>query len=97
MTTITILHLSGSSTQHANEQDIATTTKPTELRECFDPGTNKQHSHYDLFRDMNILRRNNNDEELIQNRLHDNDCRQLVRSLNKRQKELFYHVLHSHY
>ena len=68
-------------TQHMNEQDVAAKTKPTELFECFDPG-NKQHSLYDLFQDMNILPRNNDDEELIQNRLHDNDNRQLVRSLN---------------
>lgn len=36
-------------TQHMNEQDIAAKTKPTELFECFDPGTDKQHSQYDLF------------------------------------------------
>ena len=54
---------------------------------CFDPVTNKQHSQYDLFQDVNILPRNNDDEELnIQNRLHDchSDYRQLVRSLNKK-------------
>ena len=42
---------------------------------------------------MNILPRNNGDEELIQNHLHDSDNRQLVRSLNKKQKEFFYHSL----
>ena len=46
-------------TQHMNERDIAAKTKPTELFECFDPGSNKQHSQYDLFQDMNILPRNN--------------------------------------
>ena len=71
-------------TQHMNEQDIAAKIKPTELFECLDPGTNKQHSQYDLFQDMNILPRNNDDEELIQNYLHDTDYRQLVRSLNKK-------------
>ena len=84
-----------SNTQHMNEQDIAAKTKASELFQCFDPGSNKQHSQYDLFQDMNILPRNNDDEELIQNRLHDSDYRQLVRSLNKKQKEFFYHVLHS--
>ena len=50
-------------TQHMNEEDIAVKTKPTELFECFDPGTNKQRSQYDLFQDMNILPRNSDDEE----------------------------------
>ena len=82
-------------TQHINEQDVAAKTKPSELFGCFDPGTNKQHSQYDLFDDMGILPRRNDQEELVQNHLHDSDYRQLVRSLNIKQKEFFYHVLHS--
>ena len=82
-------------TQHINEQDAAAKTKPSELFGCFDPGTNKQHSQYDLFDDMGILPRHNDEEELVQNRLNDSDYRQLVRSLNIKQKEFFYHVLHS--
>ena len=71
-------------TQHMKKkQDIAAKTKPSELFECFDPGTNKQHSRYDLFQDMNILPKNNS------------DYRQLVCSLNKKQKEFFYDVFHS--
>ena len=82
-------------TQHINEQDAAAKTKPSELFGCFDPGTNKQHSQYDLFDYMGILLRHNDEEELVQNRLNDSDYRQLVRSLNIKQKEFFYHVLHS--
>ena len=82
-------------TQHINEQDAAAKTKPSELFGCFDPGTNKQHSQYDLFDGMGILPRHNDEEELVQNRLNDSDYRQLVRSLNIKQKEFFYHVLHS--
>ena len=82
-------------TQHINEQDAAAKTKPSELFGCFDPGTSKQHSQYDLFDDMGILPRHNDEEELVQNRLNDSDYRQLVRSLNIKQKEFFYHVLHS--
>ena len=82
-------------TQHINEQDAAAKTKPSELFGCFDPGTNKQHSQYDLFDDMGILPRHNHEEELVQNRLNNSDYRQLVRSLNIKQKEFFYHVLHS--
>ena len=69
--------------------------QPSELFGCFDPGANKQHSQYDLFDDMGILPRHNDEEELVQNRLNDIDYRQLVRSLNIKQKEFFYHVLHS--
>lgn len=75
-----------------NEQDIAAKTKPTELFECFDPGTDKQRSQYDLFQDMNILLRNNDDEELLQNHPHDSDYQQLVRSVDKRQREFFYYI-----
>ena len=82
-------------TQHINEQDAAAKTRPSELFGCFDPGTNKQQSQYDLFDDMGILPRHNDEEELVQNRLNDSDYRQLVRSLNIKQKEFFYHVLHS--
>ena len=44
---------------------------------------------------MGILPRHNDQEELVQNRLNDSDYRQLVRLLNIKQKEFFYHVLHS--
>ncbi|XP_068693105.1 uncharacterized protein [Montipora foliosa] len=81
--------------QHVNEQDIAAKTKPSETLGCFDPDTSKQHSQYDLYDDMGILPRSNDDEQLMQNRLQDNEFRQLVRSLNTKQKEFFYHVLHS--
>ena len=82
-------------TQHINEQDSLGKTKPSELFGCFDPGTNKQHSQYDLFNDMGILPTNNDEEQLLQNRLHESEYRRLVRSLNIKQKEFFYHVLHS--
>ena len=82
-------------TQHINEQDAAAKRKPSELFGCFDPGTNNQHSQYDIFDDMGILPRHNDEEELVQNRLNDSDYRQLVRLLNIKQKEFFYHVLHS--
>jgi len=82
-------------TQHINEQDAAVKTKHSKFFGCFDPGTNKQHSQYDLFDDMGILPRHNDQEELVQNRLHDSDYRELVWSLNIKQKEFFYHLLHS--
>ena len=75
-------------TQHINEQDAAAKTKPSELFGCFDPGTNKQHSQYDIFDVMGILPRHNDEEELVQNRLNDSDYRQLVR-LQKHRKNSF--------
>ena len=81
--------------QHLNEQDLATKTKPSKLFGCFDPGTNKQHSQYDLYYDIGILLRSNDDEKLVQKRLLDSDFRQLLCSLNIKQREFFYHVLHS--
>ena len=81
--------------QHLNEQDLATKTKPSKLFGCFDPGTNKQHSQYDLYYDIGILPRSNDDEKLVQKRLLDSDFRQLLCSLNIKQREFFYNVLHS--
>ena len=81
--------------EHLNDQDRATKTKPNELFGYFDPGTNKQHSHYDLYDDMGILRRCNDDGELVQRCLNDSDFRKLVQSVNLKQREFFYHVLHS--
>jgi len=82
-------------TQHINEQDAAVKTKHSKFFGCIDPGTNKQHSQYNLFDDTGILPRHNDQEELVQNRLHDSDYRELVWSLNIKQKEFFYHLLHS--
>ena len=62
--------------------------KPSELFGCFDPGTNKQHSQYDIFDDMGILPRHNDEEELAQNRLNDSDYRQLVRLLNIKRERI---------
>jgi len=82
-------------TQHIHEQDATAKTKQSELFGCFDPRTNIQHSQYDLFDDKGILPRHNDQEKLVENRLHDSDYRQLVRSLSIKQEEFFYHVLHS--
>ena len=62
---------------------------------CFDPGKNKQHCQYDLLDDIGIFPRTNDDEELQVKRISDEDFRKLVRSLNIKQMEFFYYVLHS--
>ena len=81
--------------QHNNEQDIAKKQKPSELFGCFDPGNNKQHSQYDLLDDMGIFPRSNDQEELLVKRISNDEYRKLVRSLNEKQRQFFYHVLHS--
>ena len=61
---------------------------------CFDPGKNTDHSHYDLINDIGIYPSSNN-VELTTSRMNDTDFRNLVRSLNKEQKQFFNHLLHS--
>ena len=81
--------------QHINEQDIATKQKPSELFGCFDPGNNKQHSQYDLLNDIGIFPRCDDQEELLVKRISNDEYRKLVRSSNEKQRQFFYHVLHS--
>ena len=83
------------STQHKDEQDQEIGAKPSALFGCFHPGTNKQHNQYDLTDDIGIFPRTNDDEDLVVKCMTDDDFRKLVRSLNIKQMEFFYHVLHS--
>ena len=50
--------------------------------------------NYDLSDDVGIPSTFSNTEPLILNELQDQDYRQLVQALNKKQKEFFYHILH---
>ena len=50
--------------------------------------------NYDLSDDVGIPSTVTNAEPLILNELQDQDYRQLVQTLNKKQKEFFYHILH---
>ncbi|PFX25090.1 hypothetical protein AWC38_SpisGene10304 [Stylophora pistillata] len=81
--------------QHINKQDSATEQKPSELFGCFDPGNNKQHSQYDLLDDIAIFPRCVYQEELLVKQISNDEYRQLVRSLNEKQRQFFYHALHS--
>ena len=81
--------------EHLNKQDCALQDKPSELFGCFDPGKNKHHNQYDLLDDIGIFPRSDDQEELLTSRMSDEDYRALVRSLNKKQRQFFYHVLHS--
>ena len=81
--------------EHINQQDCTVKDKPSELFGCFDPGKNKQHNQYDLLDDIGIFPRSSDQEELVVKRMSDDDYRRLVRSLNEKQRQFFYHVLHS--
>ena len=72
--------------QHLDEQDRLAQKQASQLFGCFDPGKNTDHSHYDLINDIGIYPSSNN-VELPTNRKNDTDFRNLVRSLNKEQKQ----------
>lgn len=61
---------------------------------CFNPGTSFENNDYDLALDQNIGRKQipNQDEQLARE-LTDDEYRNLVRTLDVKQKEFFYHVL----
>ena len=82
-------------TEHINKQDCAVKNQPSECFGCFDPGKSKQHSQYDLLDDIGIFPRNSDEENLVIRRMSDDDYYALVRSLNEKQRQFFYHVLHS--
>lgn len=63
--------------EHANEQDCAIKEKPSELLACFDPGSNKQHSQYDLLDDIGIFPRCIDQEDLVVKRISDDEYRNL--------------------
>ena len=81
--------------EHINNQDCAVKDKPSELFSCFDPGKNRQHTQYDLLDDIGIFPRSNDQEELVIKCISDDDYHSLVRLLNEKQRQSFYHVLHS--
>eukprot|EP00112_Aurelia_sp_Birch-Aquarium-sp1_P005333 Seg1603.9 transcript_id=Seg1603.9/GoldUCD/mRNA.D3Y31 product="hypothetical protein" protein_id=Seg1603.9/GoldUCD/D3Y31 len=82
------------SAQHADQYDEYVSARPSQQFGCFQPGVNPLHNQYDLMTDFGIFPRTNDQE--IQNlyKLDDAQYRNLLRSLNKQQKEFFYHVLH---
>ena len=75
-------------TEHINNQDCAIKNKPSEL-------LNKQHKQYYLLDDIGIFPRTNDEDELIIKRMSDDYYYTLVRSLNEKEPNFFYHVLHS--
>ncbi len=66
----------------------------SQLYKCFDPG--RPDNTYDLALDLGIGRNLVSEFEQVKALLCDDEYRQLVQRLNKRQKEFFYHVLFWH-
>ena len=50
--------------------------------------------NYDLSDDVGIPSTVSSSEPLILNEMQDQEYRQLIQTLNKKQKEFFYHILH---
>ena len=50
--------------------------------------------NYDLSDDVGIPFTVSSSEPLILNEMQDQEYRQLIQTLNKKQKEFFYHILH---
>ena len=80
--------------QQQNELDELEGSVESGIYKCFDPG--RPENDYDLALDLGIGRNQINGFEQVQGLLCDEEYRKKVQSLNKRQKEFFYHVLFWH-
>ena len=61
----------------------------------YNPKT-QSHAYYDLGPDIGVFSSDaNNDIELVQNRLSEKDYLELMAKLNKKQREIFTHIVHS--
>ena len=80
--------------QQQNELDELEGSVESDIYKCFDPG--RPENDYDLALDLGIGRNQINGFEQVQGLLCDEEYRKIVQSLNKRQKEFFYHVLFWH-
>ena len=89
-------HLHNTDCNYEQFDSIAPNTQNFELQDEA-VGTEDLHpdfsESYDLSDDLGIPSASQNNEPLILNELPDCDYRQLVQTLNKKQKEFFYHIL----
>lgn len=77
--------------QHRNEQDFNEGQTIAEKYGCFDPG---KQLNYDVALDIGITRKQISDDDLHMHKLPETEYREMVRSLNPKQKAFFYHILH---
>ena len=82
------------STEHAQQEDQSLPTTDSQLYASFNPGNAEHHRIYDISEDLSIHPDTDTEEQLVRNRPNDEDYRSLVATLNKDEKEFFYHVLH---
>lgn len=81
--------------QHVDEQDRANGTNLSEEYGCFNPG-NAPTEYIDIGLDLTGVSRKHISSEIdiVANELNDEEFRGMVRSLNRKQKEIFFHILH---
>lgn len=83
-------------TEMQNKEDKDTCDGARNAKEygCFNPDVNGE-ENYDLGLDFGIGRKQvSNCDEQLSGEMLDSECRELVQSLNQKQMEFFYHVLH---
>ncbi|XP_070537053.1 uncharacterized protein [Ptychodera flava] len=80
-------------TQHQEHQDILEGSRPSDTLSMFAP-CDESHSKYDIGQDIGISTNNPIIEDLQQPRMADNELYPLLQKLNKKQKEIFYHIVH---
>ena len=83
----------GPSQPTSNIFSYKTKTKDSEEYASFNPENSKQYREYDSTEDLGSYP-GTDPEQLVQHRISDSDYRALVRTLNRKQKEFFDHVLH---
>ena len=90
-------HMMGSDENEDQFDSIAPCTQSIEYQDE-DEGLQDLHpdfnENYDLSEDVRIPSALTSSEPLILNELQDQDYRQLVQTLNQKQKQFFYHILH---
>ncbi|XP_053407909.1 uncharacterized protein LOC128559625 [Mercenaria mercenaria] len=79
--------------QHQNEMDSMEGSNQSEAYMSFDPGPPCNLTTYDLALDIGSGRKQLGQDEQIQGALSNEEYFTLVQTLNKKQKEFFYHVL----
>ncbi|XP_070537517.1 uncharacterized protein [Ptychodera flava] len=80
-------------TQHQEHQDILEGSRPSDTLSMFAP-CDESHSKYDIGQDIGISTNNPIIEDLQQPRMADNELYPLLQKLNKKQKQIFYHIVH---
>ncbi|XP_070537059.1 uncharacterized protein [Ptychodera flava] len=79
--------------EHQERQDSAEGCRQSDTMNIFAP-QNDSHSQYDIGQDIGMAVNNPNIEELQHPRMPDSQLYPILQILNKKQKEIFYHIIH---